>query len=206
MLNTLRRAYASVIRIASVTNSFGTLIIFALVAIMNADVIARGLFHSPIRGVVEIVIFSLVLIVFLQLPDVVQNNRLTRSDGFLQMLDNRSPAAGSVLRRLIDGAACIFMLFAAWTSWPEFAHSLSTCEFSNVTAFANKADGSILSGLSVALGRCEYFGTPGVFTAPWWPVKLAVAMSLSLCAAIFAFKALFGTQPMPNDSAAEPSS
>ncbi|EFL87723.1 hypothetical protein [Ahrensia sp. R2A130] len=83
MENGFRRILSPALGIAIVANAIGTAVIFVLVGIMNVDVIARGVFNSPLRGVVEVVIFSLVLIVFLQLPDVVRSNRLTRSDGFL---------------------------------------------------------------------------------------------------------------------------
>ncbi|MGI9570028.1 MAG: TRAP transporter small permease subunit, partial [Desulfobulbia bacterium] len=71
----LRRLFDRAIAVAMLANMIGTVFIFGLVAILNADVIARGIFNAPIRGVVELVIFSLVLIVFLQLPDVVRSNR-----------------------------------------------------------------------------------------------------------------------------------
>ena len=70
----IHRITAPVVSVAIVSNAIGTLVIFLLVGIMNVDIIARGVFHSPLRGVVEIVIFSLVLIVFLQLPDVVRSD------------------------------------------------------------------------------------------------------------------------------------
>ena len=33
---------------------------------------------------------------------------------------------------------------------------------------------------------------PGIFTAPWWPAKLAIVFSVFTCAIIFAFKAVLG--------------
>ena len=59
-----------------------TLVVLALVLVVNYDMGARNLFNAPFNGAVEVVQFSMVLIVFLQLPDVVRVNRLTRSDGF----------------------------------------------------------------------------------------------------------------------------
>ena len=34
----------------------------------------------------------------------------------------------------------------------------------------------------------DYLGVPGVFTAPWWPIKLTIFLSATLCAMIFALK------------------
>lgn len=188
----IRRIYAPIIGTAQVANTIGTLVIYALVLIMNADVISRNVFHAPLRGVVEVVIFSLVLIVFLQLPDVVRTNRLTRSDGFLAFVENRFPSVGNVLARAIDLIACVFMLLVAWTIWPEFTESYESCHFFAAPTAGVPDSGEFWADLASAFGRCEYFGTPGIFTAPWWPAKLAIAFSVSMCALIFLFKAVLG--------------
>ena len=194
MTNVLRRAYRPFVSIASVANAIGTLVIFLLVTIMNIDVIARGIFHSPLRGVVEVVIFSLILIVFLQLPDVVHNNRLTRSDGFLAYTHERYPKISSVTSRIIDCASAIFMGLIAWTIWPEFTESIASCHFITPPEFGPTPSGNFLQDLTAAMDRCEYFGTPGIFTAPWWPAKLAIFFSTALCAIIFAFKVILGNR------------
>ena len=64
-----------------VANAIGTLMVLALVLVVTFDVIARGVFNAPFRGAVEVVQFTMVFIVFAQLPDVVRVGRLTRSDG-----------------------------------------------------------------------------------------------------------------------------
>ena len=190
----IRRFYSPFIGIAIASNTIGTLVIFALVAIMNFDVIARGVFNAPLRGVVEVVIFSLILIVFLQLPDVVRSNRLTRSDGFLVFAEMQFPRFGNAMSRIIDFGACIFMLLIAWTIWPEAIESIETCGFISGPEFGGPVDVGVFARIAAAFGRCEYFGTPGIFTAPWWPAKLAIAFSVSLCAIIFLFKTVLGNR------------
>ncbi len=193
-MNSVHRLYKPFLTIATLANTIGTLVIFGLVAIMNVDVIARGLFHAPLKGVVEVVIFSLVLIVFLQLPDVVRHNRLTRSDGFLGLMDGKHPKFANILSRTIDLAACIFMALIAWTMWPEFTESFESCHFFSQPEFGPAPTGDFLVDLSDAFARCEYFGTPGIFTAPWWPAKLAIVFSVTTCAIIFAFKVILGNR------------
>lgn len=193
-MNSIRRLYKLFVGIAIGANTLGTMVIFALVAIMNIDVIARGFFNAPMRGVYEVVIFSLILIVFLQLPDVVRSNRLTRSDGFLALAEARFPWFGNTLARVIDFAAFIFMLLIAWTIWPEFIESIETCGFISGPQFGGPIEGGMYASISAAFGRCEYFGTPGIFTAPWWPAKLAISFSVSLCAIIFLFKIILGSR------------
>ncbi|MFK7994515.1 MAG: TRAP transporter small permease subunit [Granulosicoccus sp.] len=184
--------------IAMVANAAGTLVIFALIALMNADVFSRNFFDAPLRGVVEMVIFSLVLIVFLQLPDVVRKNRLTRSDGFLVLGRNRFPRFTNVLDRTIDLAAAVFMAMITWTMWPEFTESIATCHFLTAPEFGPAPTGEFIADLKVALARCEYFGTPGVFTAPWWPAKLAIVFSSGLCTVIFCLKVVSGEHRLPD--------
>ena len=149
--------------IAIGANAIGTLVVLGLVLIVNFDVVARGVFNAPFLGAVEVVQFSMVLIVFLQLPDVVRVNRLTRSDGFLVVIGHRHPKVAAGLRHVIDTISAVFMALIAVAIWPEFVEMFETR---------------------------DYFGVPGVFTAPWWPIKLTIFLSASLCALIFALKVL----------------
>lgn len=150
-------------RVAIVSNAAGTLVVLALVAVVNFDVVARGVFNAPFLGAVEVVQFSMVLIVFLQLPDVVRVNRLTRSDGFLVVIGSRHPRLTAATRHAIDLVSAIFMTLIAIAIWPEFTEMWKTR---------------------------DYFGVPGVFTAPWWPIKLTIFVSAALCALIFVLKVL----------------
>ena len=145
----------------------GTLVVLALVAVVNFDVVARGVFNAPFLGAVEVVQFSMVLIVFLQLPDVVRANRLTRSDGFMVVIGNRWPRLSQLLGQFVDGLSCLFMLLIAIAVWPQFIEMWETK---------------------------DYFGVPGVFTAPWWPIKLVICISAALCSLLFAFKVIFPQQ------------
>lgn len=149
--------------LAIASNAAGTLAVLALVVILNVDVIARGVFNAPIRGTYEIVQLSVVFIVFLQLADVVRVDRLTRSDGFLGVLHLRRPRAASGLRRIINAVSAIFMGLIAYIMFPEFLHMWQTQ---------------------------DYFGIPGVFTTPWWPIKLVIASGCALSSLIFVIKVI----------------
>ncbi len=162
MFKTVVAGLARVANIAAMgANIAGTLVVLALVAIVNFDVVARGVFHAPFRGAYEVVQFSVVLIVFLQLPDVVRVDRLTRSDGFLGVMHMRKPGLAQNLRRIINAISAIFMGMIAYIMFPEFLEMYHTQ---------------------------DYFGVPGVFTAPWWPLKLAIAASTALCCVMFLLK------------------
>ncbi len=151
--------------VAQAANAAGTLVVLGLVVLINSDVVSRNAFNAPFRGTYEMVQFLMVMIVFLQLPDVVRINRLTRSDGFLGLLADRRPGIARFFARIIDTAAAIFMGLITWAMWPEFQRSW--------------AEGN-------------YFGTPGIFTAPYWPIHLAICFSAALCTLIFATKAISG--------------
>lgn len=163
----LKTAVAGLSRVASslaiAANALGTLVVLALVVVLNVDVIARGLFSAPLRGTYEMVQFSVVMIVFLQLADVVRVDRLTRSDGFLNLLHHRRPGLTANLRRIINAISAIFMALIAYVTFPEFLHMWETQ---------------------------DYFGVPGLFTLPWWPVKLVIACGTALACVIFVLKVI----------------
>lgn len=149
--------------VATAANVAGTLVVLALVVIVNYDVVARGVFNRPFLGAYELVQFSMVLIVFLQLPDVIRVDRLTRSDGLLFLIGDKYPHVAGVLRRVINTGSAIIMTLIAIAIFPEFLDMWETNDF---------------------------FGVPGIFTAPWWPIKLTIFCSATLCALIFALKVL----------------
>lgn len=94
---------------------------------------------------------------------MVRVDRLTRSDGFLNLLHNRSPGLAGNLRRIINACAAIFMGLIAYITFPEFLHMWQTQ---------------------------DYFGVPGLFTLPWWPVKLVITFGTALSCIIFAIKVI----------------
>lgn len=147
--------------IAMLANAVGTIVVIALIVVVNYDIVARGLFNKPFLGAYEIVQFSMVLIVFLQLPDVIRVGRLTRSDGFLGLTRRKSAPAGRVLSTFIELVSGVFMVIVAVAIWPEFLEMWDSQDF---------------------------FGVPGVFTAPWWPVKLVIFLSACLCALHFGLR------------------
>ncbi|MCP4317243.1 MAG: TRAP transporter small permease subunit [Hyphomicrobiales bacterium] len=178
--------------IAIGANAVGTLTVLVLVAVMNVDVVARGVFHAPILGVVEIVIFSMILIVFLQLPDVVRVNRLTRSDGFLVLIRDSHPRLADALYRVIDSLACILMAAIAYATYPALVEAFETCHYFTQPEFGPAPTGNLWTDFKDATARCHYFGTFGVFTVPWWPANAAITASAAVCSLLFFFKVVFG--------------
>jgi TRAP-type C4-dicarboxylate transport system permease small subunit len=152
--------------IATTANVIGTLVVLFLVVMVNYDIVARGVFNHPFRGAYEVVQFTMVLIVFLQLPDVMRVNRLTRSDGLLLLIGEKSPRIAALMRRAINFLSATVMTLIAVATFPEFIDMWDTQDF---------------------------FGVPGVFKAPWWPIKLTILCSAVLCALILILKVLSRT-------------
>jgi hypothetical protein len=198
-----RKATGIIKAVAIGANAIGTLTVLILVVVMNIDVVARGVFHAPFLGVVEIVVFSMILIVFLQLPDVVRVDRLTRSDGFLGLLKDSRPRAAGFLSRAIDALACIAMATIAYATYPEVVESFESCHYFTPPEFGPAPTGDFWADFLSATARCHYFGTLGVFTVPWWPAKLAITASTAFCAVLFFSKVLIGPPPPEGPSMAE---
>lgn len=186
------KLYRFIVAVAVSANIAGAFVLLFLVLIMNFDVVSRGVFNAPFRGVVEVVVFSMILIVFLQLPDVVRTGRLTRSDGLLTVLKDKSPEKGYALERAIDAISCVFMCMIAWTVWPEFVEAFESCHFLSAPDFGRPVTGNLYTDFMNAMDRCDYFGTPGILKAPWWPARLVMFFGVSFAAIIFFVKAVSG--------------
>lgn len=164
-MNTVRRVADTM---STALNVIGTLLILGLVILVNADVIGRELFLSPISGVPEIVSMSIVAIVFLQVSQAFRMGRFTRTDAFLDAVSRRSPRVRSAIELLYVVAALALIWFVFSASYPLFEK---------------------------AWERGTYVGTVGDFTAPEWPVKLVIligSVALMIQMAIAGILALIG--------------
>ncbi|MFT4795319.1 MAG: TRAP-type mannitol/chloroaromatic compound transport system permease small subunit [Paracoccaceae bacterium] len=136
-------------------NVLGTMLIVAVMVLVNADVIGRVVFNSPVSGVPEIVSMSIVAIVFLQVAQAFRLGRLTRTEAVLDFIEKRAPRLRFLLELVFSLAAIALIWQLFWASQPLFLK---------------------------AWVRGTYEGTVGDFTAPIWPVKLIILIG---CAALF---------------------
>lgn len=134
-------------RVLSSLNALGSIWIFALMILINSDAFGRTLFTSPIDGVPEMIELSIVGIVFLQLADAIRCGRLTRSDGFYNLVMIRNPKVGHCMGIVFDFLGLLFMGIVLYGSFP-------------ILIEAYEGD--------------FYAGNEGVFTAPTWPIKLII--------------------------------
>ncbi|MGE3643646.1 MAG: TRAP transporter small permease subunit [Beijerinckiaceae bacterium] len=130
-------------------NAAGSLLIVALVVLINVEAFSRSFLNRPFEGVIELIEIGIVGIVFLQLADATRKKILTQSDGLFNTLMDRSPAAGRLFGVVINLLGALFMALILYGSWPL---------------------------LTEAWTEGHYVGVQHVFTAPAWPVKLIIVV------------------------------
>lgn len=128
-------------------NVVGSVLIFGLVVLVGADIFGRNVLSRPLMGVAEIVSISIVVIVFLQIPHVARMGRISRSEAVEVFLSRRAPRLVDILNTVFDLVSVLLVAAVVWGTWPLLQRSLR-------------------------LG--EYFGAIGSFTAPTWPVRVAI--------------------------------
>lgn len=152
-------------------NALGTAWVFLLMIMINADAFGRTLFAAPIDGVIEMVELSLVGIVFMQLADATRRGRLTRSDGFFNLVMSRRPQAGRYMGAAFDFLGALFMAIIVYGSVPLLLDSIE---------------------------NDYYVGNEGVFTFPVWPIKTIILIGCIVAALqflIFVWRYLAGSDP-----------
>ena len=146
--------------LTNILNVIGTLLIVAIMLLVNADVIGRVVFNAPVSGVPEIVSMSIVAIVFLQVAQAFRKGRLTRAEAVLGFVQKIAPRFRLLMEMAFSVAAITLIWQLFWSSQPLFMKAWT---------------------------RNTYEGTVGDFTAPIWPIKLIILIG---CAALIVQLAL----------------
>lgn len=143
--------------------ALGSLLILALVVLVDLDVLGRGLLGAPVRGVAEILALAIVAILFLQLPDTLRAGRLARSELLLDRLRAKRPWLARLFEasvHLVGGG--LFLLVAL----------------------------VLVPNLAEAWREELYVGAAGDFTAPVWPARAVMVAGALLTALLFLARAL----------------
>jgi len=173
--NVIGRAFSAFV---AGLNSVGTVLIFALVVMINLDVFSRFLFNAPIDGVTELVEMSIVAIVFLQLADAVRNGRLTRSEGLYGRLQEKHPQFAHWLGAIFDIGGAIFFTTIIMGGIPRLVD---------------------------AWQRDYFAGNRGIFVVPVWPVRLVLVIGAMTVVFVFLGLTWKHIQALRNSSADETS-
>lgn len=140
-------------RVIGAMNAVGTLWIIGLMLLINADIFGRSFFNHPIAGVAELVAFSIVGIVFLQLAHTLRSGSMTRSDVLLNVLERRAPRARFALLAIFHAIGGAMLLLVAWKYAPSVATAWQQPER-------------------------HFMGNPGFFTIPQWPLYALVFLGI----------------------------
>ncbi len=142
-------------------NIIGAVWTFLLMFLISADVIGRSFFNHPIAGVTEIVSFSIVCIVFLQLGRTVEFGRVMRADTFQASIEKISPRLHRTLAFLAEFGGLILIAIIIYGVWPRMMSEYESGYF---------------------------IGTPGIFTFPAWPINAAIVAGAALAGIHFAIR------------------
>jgi tripartite ATP-independent transporter DctM subunit len=139
-------------------NSVGTLWIFALMFLICADVAGRYLFNAPIKGAAEMVGYSIVTAVFLQMASTLRAGRFTRVEILIEPLEARRPGAAHAFNAVYHMVGATMFALVTWGTWPK---------------------------LRDAWLYDEITGTPGVFVFLIWPFLAAIVFGAGVTAVEF---------------------
>lgn len=139
-------------------NSLGTLWIFALMFLICADVAGRYLFSAPIKGAAEMVGYSIVTAVFLQMASTLRAGRFTRVELLFDPMKVARPGAAHSFEGLFSLLGAAVFGTIAWGTWPKLADAWMGDEIT---------------------------GTPGVFTFLIWPFIAVIVFGATVTAVEF---------------------
>lgn len=156
-------------------NVVGAVWTFLLMFLISADVIGRSFFSHPIAGVTEVVSFSIVCIVFLQLGRTVELGRVMRADTFQASIQKISPRMERSIAFLAELGGLILIAIIIYGVWPRMMSEYESGYF---------------------------IGTPGIFTFPAWPINAAIIAGAALAGLHFAIRGVVALlqifKPAPN--------
>lgn len=132
-----------------------------LMLLVCADVIGRSGFNRPIDGVSEIAAFSVVGIVFLQAAATVHSGRMTQSTMMLDWVSRRSRRARHLIEASYMMIGAVMFALIVRATWPLLMRSIA---------------------------RQEFFGVPGLFTMPTWPIRLIMVIGATAVVIVYLLK------------------
>ncbi|KAA2314973.1 TRAP transporter small permease [Pseudooceanicola sediminis] len=146
-------------------NALGSIWIIGLMLLICSDILMRTLFNAPIAGVAEMVAFSIVGIVFLQLAHTLSTGALTRSDLVLDTLARRTPRLRGYVLAVYSLTGAVLLAIALWRFFPSLMQAWDRPER-------------------------HFMGNPGFFQIPTWPLYALMVIGMAATIAQFAAGAL----------------
>ena len=116
-------------RLISITNSIGSIWIFGLMFLICGDVIFRGVFNMPVRGVPELAGYTLVGSVFLQLAHSLHQGRFTCAEMFIEPLSKNRPIVASMYYIVFNILGLLVFALIAYGAWFKFQEAWPDLKF-----------------------------------------------------------------------------
>lgn len=160
-----RRVVAHFGSLTAITNAIGTLWMFAIMFMILADIFGRNIFNQPLAGVPELVAYSLVGAVFLQMANTLYSNRFVRAEPLIDALDRHRPAAASVFNLVFNLAGIAVFALIVGQLLPLFLEE-----------YADPVTHSA--------------GNEGVFTIANWPLSLVIVIGATLTGIVYAIESI----------------
>ena len=165
-------ALRNIEKLFELSSGIGSIWFFALVAIIITEVVAREVFSAPIRGITEVTAYSLVGATFLQLPNIIQTERMTRVDFLLDFLRSRVKSFHTTVDILASSAGALIMYLLMRATWPKLTRSYA---------------------------ENELVGIPGEFSFEVWPLRVLVLLGSAMALIAFAAKIISTISAIPSD-------
>lgn len=118
--------------ITSGMNSLGTFWVFCLMFLICAEITGRFAFNYAIRGVSEIIGYSIVTAVFLQFASTLNAGRFTRAELLIEWLEKRRPVAGYSFMALFYLLGAAAFGFITYGTYPKFINAWLENEITGV--------------------------------------------------------------------------
>ena len=142
-------------------NALASVWVLFIVGLISADVIGRAAFNSPLPGVPEIVRFSIVGMVWLQMAYVLRSGNHLRTALFLGRMPRLAQRAVLIANSL-TGIALFVMI--AWLGWIELAKSYEIGAFEGEhpvripvwPVWAILVGGAVLTAVQFAIDAMRY--------------------------------------------------
>ncbi|CAN0311006.1 unnamed protein product, partial [Discosporangium mesarthrocarpum] len=167
----LARGYDRFSGLTALFNGIGTAWVFLIMLLIIADIVAREAFNAPIRGVAEMVAFSILGAVFLQLAHSLHTGRFTRAEMIIDRLEHNGALAGHLFNTLFSAfGVAVFGVISAGiyvellNAWPDLR-----------------------------------YGTEGDFVIYVWPLRLTILCGAVLAGIEFFFQFLRNASGLGRD-------
>lgn len=102
-------------------NALTAVMVFILMILITADVIARTVFNHPFQGVSEIVSNCIIILCFFEIPYILMRGSHVRTTLVYDRLGNRGKYVIDLISSLLGIVIFTFILIS---SWPGFVHAV----------------------------------------------------------------------------------